>query len=190
MKNAFNNFFKGASKKYIGKRGKPTNALAPNDDVSLLSTKQYDIVRSTNFLTWFGNWEKAYETKNYNGVSKCLSSDGEPKVVYHGAVNENEFTTFNMGKDSVWTADAPPVVYFAETESYSGWFGSPKKTGKTGQGFIFEFYLNCRNPINLMDFGYSKMSVFDLAFLCGIDHLRLLQIRKMVYLRLSQFLRR
>ena len=75
-----------------------------------------------------------------------------------------------MGEDSSWTQDAPPVVYFAEDESYSDWFGSSNKTGKDGNDYTFEFFLSCRNPIDLVEFGYDKMSLFDLAFLLEDKH--------------------
>ena len=170
LKKAFDFYFKNATKPYIGQRGKQTEATAPNGKRSLLTTKQYDIVRTPNFLRWFGNWEKAYEDKNYEGVSKCITPNGEPRVVYHGAVNPYEFTKFTMGEDSSWTADAPPVIYFAETFEYSEWFGKSSTTGKPGQDFVFEFFLNCRNPIDLTELGYSNMSIFDLAYLLEEKH--------------------
>ena len=170
LKNAFKNFFKTADKKYVGKIGKQTEALAPDGERSKLTTKQYDLVRTPQFMTWFGDWQDAFIRKNYEGVSKCISEDGEPKVVYHGTVSPFEWTKFNLGEDSSWTKDAPPVVYFAETKEYSEWFGSSKKTGKAGDDYIYEFFLNCRNPINLVDFGYDELNIFDLEFLLKEKH--------------------
>ena len=170
LKNAFKNFFKTADKKYVGKIGKQTEALAPDGERSKLTTKQYDLVRTRQFMTWFGDWQEAFETKNYEGVSKCISEDGEPKIVYHGTVSPFEWTKFSLGEDSSWTKDAPPVVYFAETKEYSEWFGSSKKTGKAGDDYVYEFFLNCRNPINLIDFGYSDLNIFDLEFLLKEKH--------------------
>jgi len=170
LKSAFNNFFKTADKKYVGKIGKQTEAIAPDGERSTLTTKQYDLVRTRQFMTWFGDWEEAYESKNYNGVSKCISDDGEPKVVYHGTVSPFEWTKFNLGEDSSWTQDAPPVVYFAESLSYSEWFGSGKATGKAGDDYVYEFFLNCRNPINLIDFGRDDLNIFDLEFLLKERH--------------------
>ncbi len=170
LKNAFKNFFKTADKKYVGKIGKQTEALAPDGEQSKLTTKQFDLVRTRQFMTWFGDWQQAFETKNYSGVSKCVNEDGEPKIVYHGTVSPFEWTKFSLGEDSSWTKDAPPVVYFAESKEYSNWFGSSKKTGKAGDDYVYEFFLNCRNPINLVDFGYNDLNIFDLEFLLKEKH--------------------
>jgi hypothetical protein len=51
LKNAFKNFFKTADKKYVGKIGKQTEALAPDGERSTLTTKQYDLVRTRQFMT-------------------------------------------------------------------------------------------------------------------------------------------
>ena len=67
---------------------------APNGQPSNLNEVQYDLVRTPEFKSWFGDWEEAYRTGNYDGVSKIIDENGEPMVVYHGSVDRGitEFT--------------------------------------------------------------------------------------------------
>ena len=80
--------------------------LAPNRKPSNLNAEQYDLVRTTAFKNWFGDWEKLALTKFYDSgidevslsklesnVSKVIDENGEPLVVYHGSYNQiNEFS--------------------------------------------------------------------------------------------------
>ena len=58
--------------------------LAPNGKPSKLTPEQYKLVRTPEFKAWFGDWEKAYKTGNYDNVSKVIDENGEPLVVYRG----------------------------------------------------------------------------------------------------------
>ncbi len=155
LKTAFTNYFKIASQPYTAqKKINRTNALAPSGQRSLLTKKQYDIVRTSNFKQWFGDWQLAYETKNYNGVSKALDSDGEPIMVYHGTMHHREFTKFSF--------DNFPVNYFSEDSEYADWFST--ETNKGSKSFKFQFFLNVRNPLVMVEFGVENLSLLDFAF--------------------------
>lgn len=155
LKSAFTNYFKIASQPYTAqKKINRTNALSPSGQRSLLTKKQYDIVRTSNFKQWFGDWQLAYETKNYNGVSKALDDDGEPIVVYHGTMRNREFTNFKF--------ETFPVNYFSEDADYAEWFAT--KTLKGANSFKFQFFLNVRNPLEMVEFGVDPLSLLDFAF--------------------------
>lgn len=70
------------------------NLIAPNGKPSNLTKGQYRLVRTPEFIVWFGNWIKAYETKDYTGVSKVVDENGEPLVVYHGTSVTDLFFEF------------------------------------------------------------------------------------------------
>jgi len=70
--------------------------MAPNGKPSKLSSESYYVVRQTEFLRFFGNWLKAYETGDYTGVSKVIDENGEPLLVYHGTTEE--FNVFEKSK--------------------------------------------------------------------------------------------
>ena len=78
--------------------------IAPNGNRSnLLHIKEigkddrwvylYDIVRTREFKEWFGDWEEAYKTKDYEGVSKIIDENGEPSICYH--TTNDDFFEFN-----------------------------------------------------------------------------------------------
>jgi len=55
----------------------------------------YDIIHSKEFISWFGNWEKAYETAGldfkhsaWRGVSKAVNDNGTPMRLFHGTTHE------------------------------------------------------------------------------------------------------
>jgi hypothetical protein len=73
--------------------------LAPNGKPSNLTPEQYELVREPAFKKWFGDWEKAYETGNYNNVSKVIGYNmkgfsGEPLICSHASYDKfNQFKT-------------------------------------------------------------------------------------------------
>jgi hypothetical protein len=75
--------------------GDMSKHLAPNGKPSNLTHEQWHLVRTPEFKAWFGDWETAYETGNYDNVSKVIDDNGEPLVVYHGTPNGG----FNIFKD-------------------------------------------------------------------------------------------
>ena len=82
--------------------------LAPNGGYSKLTPEQYKLVRTPAFKSWFGDWETAYETKNYDNVSKVIGYNmkgfsGEPIICSHISYDKfNVFRTpsfFQEGED-------------------------------------------------------------------------------------------
>jgi hypothetical protein len=120
----------------------------PSGKPSELSFDQYKLVRMPEFKNWFGDWELAYQTKNYNDVSKAINKNtGEPMVMYHGKANMKvEATYFNLSKF--------PIKYFAENYTYSKWFA------ENGQGIkiLYEFFVKVVNPIDLSKVGLDDIT--------------------------------
>jgi len=120
----------------------------PSGKPSELSYDQYKLVRTQEFKNWFGDWELAYQTKNYNDVSKAINKNtGEPMVMYHGKANMKvEATYFNLS--------GFPIKYFAENYTYSKWFA------EHGQGIkvLYEFFVKVVNPIDLSKVGLDDIT--------------------------------
>jgi len=124
--------------------------LAPNGKPSKLTTEQYELVRSSEFKTWFGDWEKAYETQNYDGVSKVVDTEtSEPMVVYHGTNNKfNEFTYESARKSD---SGLEPIFGF--------YFSVKKQTKNNSYGkYISSFFLNIKNNL-YVDYGGNAESL-------------------------------
>ena len=68
--------------------------LAPNGKPSNLTPEQYKLVRSKEFISWFGDWENDPEN-----ASKVVDENGEPLVVYHSTGYDfNIFKLSEIGK--------------------------------------------------------------------------------------------
>jgi hypothetical protein len=93
-----------ANKYYLNSdiRFKEGGLIAPNGKPSgLYFTEIYNIVRTKEFKEWFGDWEEAYKTKDYEGVSKIIDENGEPLICVHNTRNEfYEFDEFEIGKNT------------------------------------------------------------------------------------------
>lgn len=59
--------------------------LAPNGNKSNLTPDLYNLVRTSEFKNWFGDWEN-----NVSNSSKVVDENGEPLVVYHRTVHDFE----------------------------------------------------------------------------------------------------
>jgi len=73
--------------------GDMSKHLAPNGKPSNLTHEQWHLVRTPEFKAWFGDWENSPET-----ASKVVDENGEPLVVYHGAIVETNFDIFDYQK--------------------------------------------------------------------------------------------
>jgi hypothetical protein len=60
--------------------------LAPNGKPSNLTPEQYRLVRTPEFISWFGDWINSPET-----ASKVVDENGEPLAVYHSGEIKNIF---------------------------------------------------------------------------------------------------
>lgn len=113
--------------------------LAPNKKPSNLSAEQYHLVRTPAFIKWFGNWIKAYETKDYTDVSKVIDENGEPLVVYHGT--HSNFNIFKYGQ----------LGYHFGTKKQAELIVRDAKILKW-ENYIKECFLNLKNPLYTIDF--------------------------------------
>ena len=118
------------------KKSKNKNISAADNEVS--PTRE-DIYNS-NFKKWFGDWEK--HPKN---ASKVVDDNGLPLIVYHGTDAKSEngqppFTEF----DTNGKKDGQGL--HGDTEDTGAWFHSNKKAANSYGGYIYQVYLNIRNP--------------------------------------------
>ena len=135
---------------------------------SELTKKEYDAVRSESFLNWFGDWEVANETGNYEGVSKIINSETkEPLVVYHGT--DTKFTSWE-------TYAKNNLHYFAKKKRFADFFATSwqERTDDAGvksaeiksdnpiKGtFVYSCFLDIKNPIDFTPFGIDKVPFND-----------------------------
>lgn len=125
-----------------------TYMLAPNGKKTNLTEDQWTTVRTKNFKDWFGDWEN--DPKN---ASKVVDENGEPKVVYHGAIKSG-FSEFDASKMEDARSDYRYIgienaTWFTDKREVAvGYSGSDKESvvGVSGPGIISSF-LNIRNPL-------------------------------------------
>ena len=96
--------------------------LAPNGQPTKLTADQWALVRTQNFINWFGDWINDPEN-----ASKVVDENGEPMVVYHG---------------TRWNPYDKPA---GEARFVSGWFTGVKRRAE-GFGEPVAAFLNLRNP--------------------------------------------
>jgi ribosomal protein S18 acetylase RimI-like enzyme len=128
--------------------------LAPNGKPSNLTPEQYRLVRTPAFKAWFGDWAKAYETGNYDNVSKVIDEvTKEPKVVYHGS--DKKFYTFNMSLtgERHKTIRRDSSVYFSDKEIVAMNYITDWQIRESGQegGYIYPCFLSFRDKVRIID---------------------------------------
>jgi hypothetical protein len=127
--------------------------FAPNGQKSEWSDQINEIIKGSLFKDFFGDWEQAYSLKdvmNYNLlVSKVVNENYEPQIVWHGT--DNPFSYFKF--------ETFPAAYFAVNPEYSLWFAEAK--AGVGNGYVYPFFLNVRNPLDLTMFGIEEVSPND-----------------------------
>lgn len=133
-----------------------TELLAPNGKPSNLTPEQYKLVRSKEFISWFGDWEKLALTKINDsgidevslkrledGVSKVLDENGEPLVVYHGT--KSKFTVFDLSMAGASNSLASVGFWFSPIKSFANnfakdiWYGDEEST-------VHEVFLSIKKP--------------------------------------------
>jgi hypothetical protein len=110
--------------------------LAPNGEPSgLYFTEIYNLVRTPEFKNWFGDWEEAYRTKDYEGVSKIIDENGEPLICVHNTPNEfYEFDEYRVGENT-------------DAGFYGKGFYFTPNVGQSRYGEIeLNCFLNIKNP--------------------------------------------
>jgi len=154
--------------------GEPCNLPTPNGGKSKLPYSAYLNVRTPQFKSWFGDWEMAYETDNYNDCSKMIDEETkEPKVFYHGVrkfSKVNAQGVANMGQGVVrpfgaFTPTDYPASFFSDNEDYAKFYGgiakNQPKPSPTYTPFIYKLFLSIKNPLSLERLGF-KASYKDL----------------------------
>lgn len=128
------------------------DGFAPDGTPTQLPKKIYDMVHTDEFEDWFGNFQLAYQFQNtaYSDVpcSVVKNEHFEPQIVYHGT--GSEFSFFDFSKF--------PAMYFAENIHYSEWFANLKGGEMGHNGYVYPFFLNIKNPLDLTHFGIRKIS--------------------------------
>ena len=122
--------------------------IAPNGKPSgLYFTEIYNLVRTKEFKNWFGDWEEAYKTKDYDGVSKIIDENGEPLICVHNTPNEfYEFDEYEIGKNT-------DAGYYGK-----GFYFTPN----VGQSRYGEIELNCFLNIKNPYFKQSSYRTYEL----------------------------
>jgi hypothetical protein len=118
--------------------------LAPNGQPSKLTPEQYRLVRTPEFISWFGDWINSPET-----ASKVVDEETkEPLVCYHGT--DEEFTVFDVNAKSRWLNQKKiEASFFSETErgalSYLSDISKYLRNKEGGK--ILKCFLKVINPI-------------------------------------------
>lgn len=150
-----------------------TDMVSINGLKSQLTEKEYFNVRTPEFKSFFGDWETAYLTDNYAGVSKVINPvTKEPQTVFHGTnvlfVNWQTYETNN-------------AHYFAVKREFSEFFATTweERTDKAGVdsqilkrlnpnrgSFLLRCFIDVKNPIDFSRFGVEKYPIREfLTFL-------------------------
>jgi hypothetical protein len=138
--------------------------FTPNGKPSVYSDEINELIRTPQFIEWFGDWELAYQYKDVQGLkfdcSKVLNENYEPLIVWHGT--GGEFSYFKY--------DTFPASYFAVNKDYAKWFAN---LHGGDEGYVLPFFLNVKNPLDLTHFGTREVSTkdfFDYMYLqTGLD---------------------
>lgn len=125
---------------------------APNGKKSNLNEKQWLMVRTKEFMEWFGDWQNDKENS-----SKVLDENGEPLILYHGSTKK--FDNFDNKTIGSRTGDESGF-FFTNNKGIAKQYYA-KETGKTwgniivALGFgklggynptVYSVFLNARNP--------------------------------------------
>jgi hypothetical protein len=110
------------------------------------------IIYTEKFKNWFGDWEQALITKEYDYVSKALTESGKPCVMYHGA-KRIKFSYRQVSNG---------VVYLAENRSYAEWFSANESPYQKQGDYLTQCFVNLKNPIDLTPFGVEEVDLRDI----------------------------
>ena len=170
FENLLENFINSTTVEFgdINEKRTPRKGKSISGEKSELTKKEYDAVRSESFINWFGDWEVANETGNYEGVSKIINSETkEPLVVYHGT--DTKFISWE-------TYAKNNLHYFAKKKRFADFFATSwqERTDDAGVGsatiksdnpikgtFVYSCFLDIKNPIDFTPFGIDKVPFND-----------------------------
>jgi hypothetical protein len=124
--------------------------LAPNGKPSNLTPEQYHLVRTPEFIAWFGDWLKLAMARVKDpamddvtlkaiseNVSKVVDENGEPLVVYHGT--NRQFNVFDLKEIGQGTGNLGHY-------GYGFYFSNDIREAKGYGETILKCYLNIRKP--------------------------------------------
>ena len=152
----------------INKQYTPADLVSINGKKTELTEQEYLTVRTENFQSFFGNWEKAYETNNYTDVSKVINEKTkEPLAVFHGTnVLFTNWKTYETNNAHYFAKKREMANFFA-----TSWDSRGDKAGVDSQiikklnpnkgEFIYRCFLDIKNPIDFSRFGIEKRPVKD-----------------------------
>lgn len=142
-----------------------------------LTEKEYLDVRTPEFKAFFGDWQNAYLTGDYESVSKVINEKTkEPMPVYHGT--NVLFTNWK-------TYETNNAHYFAVRRDFSDFFATTweervdksaldSKTIKNlnpNKGvFMYRCFIDVKNPIDFSKFGVDKYPVSDFLTYLKINY--------------------
>lgn len=136
----------------------------PTGKPSKLTANQQQHVRSQLFMSWFGDWIKAYEKQDYTGVSTLIDPDtAEPLLLFHGTAPQQAFWRFDMGRTM------SPVTYASDDFEYAAWY--PRNEAKRGDRqavrggipMVYQLFGLMRNPLDFRMFGVSQFEGEEVA---------------------------
>lgn len=104
---------------------------APNGADTKLTEEQWLMVRTKNFIDWFGDW-----INDPANASKIVDENGEPMVMVHGS--PNKFTIFRRGKGPYGTSGRGMYFGRAPKDLASHTYGGEN-------GYKYLVFLNVRN---------------------------------------------
>lgn len=169
-------YYNQARQSPISKMGEPCGYPTPSGEPSELDIQAYFAVRTRYFKKWFGDWEEAYESKNYANCSTLINpKTGEPRIMYHGVRKFIKgLQTGAMGSGVVrpygeFKAPKFPATYFGDSldyvEFYAGEAKGMPKPSEDYEGFIYSVFINMRNPIRLEGLGMEATYKDILAYI-------------------------
>ena len=159
-----NYYFTQTTQSPVTPLDKPCGLPTPNGGKSKLPMSAYLNVRTNQFKKWFGDWEVAYDTNNYNGCSLMIDEDTkEPKIYYHGVSKfrggQRGASAMGSGVTRPYGAFTPTgfnASYFADNMEYAKFYSGTSdilpKQFRT-KGFVYSIFLNIKNPIDLLPLG-------------------------------------
>lgn len=124
--------------------------VAPNGKPSNLTPEQYRLVRTPEFISWFGDWINSPEK-----ASKVIDENGEPLVLWHGS--KSSFNEFDISKSLLFGEKTPEAGFHFGTYSQAI---SRIESGK--EKYFYECFLNVRNIVEVADmvfFSKHKISL-------------------------------
>lgn len=142
--------------------GGATSVLtAPNGKPSNLTPRQWHLVRTPSFKSWFGDWEKLARAKYADpaiddvtlaniskDVSKVVDENDEPKVMYHGTTKD--FSSFERT-----TGEFGSGIYFGSNEDAT-YFANVSAGHKPAGQNIISVFLNIKNPFSYRTISAKK----------------------------------